>query len=147
MKFFSLKKINSKESWKIRGIIVSIVGVSLLSVFVSPYKFLYKLIIEKGINTADKSYCLMLDATGIPCPFCGLARGFLQFINLNFENSLYYNPSSLFLFVSGGLIMIVVFSLSLFNYKISIKNYNKMWLVILIVFIVVWILNIFFGHH
>ena len=147
MTLFSLKKINSKESWKIRGIIVSVVGVSLLSVFVSPYKFFYKLLIEKGVNTADKSYCLMLDATGIPCPFCGLARGFLQFINLHFERSLYYNPSSLFLFGAGGLILLVVFTLSLFNTKIYIKNYNILWLVILIVFIIVWILNIFLGHH
>ncbi len=89
----------------------------------------------------------MLDVTGIPCPFCGLARGFLQFTKLNFEKSLYYNPSSLFLFASGGLIMLVVFTLSLFNYKIYIKNYNIIWLVILIVFVIVWILNIFWGHH
>jgi hypothetical protein len=147
LKFFSLKKINSKESWKIRGIIVSIVGVSFLSVFVSPYKFFYKLIIEKGLHTADKSYCLMLDATGTPCPFCGLARGFLQFIKLNFEKSLCYNPSSLFLFVFGGLIMLVVFSLSIFNYKVDVKNHNVIWFVILIVFIVVWILNIIWGHQ
>lgn len=144
---FSLKKINPKESWKIRGIIASIVGVSFLSVFVSPYKFFYKLVFEKGLNTADKSYCLMLDVTGIPCPFCGLARGFLHFIELNFEKSLYYNPSSLFLFVSGGVIMLVVFSLSLFNYKISIKNYNAVWLIVLIVFIIVWVLNILLGHQ
>ncbi|MFC2093304.1 DUF2752 domain-containing protein [Bacteroidota bacterium] len=147
MKFFSLKKINSNESWKIRGIIVSIVGVSFLSIFVSPYKFFYKLVIEKGLHTADKSYCLMLDATGIPCPFCGLARGFLQFTKLNFEKSFYYNPSSLFLFVFGGLIMLVVFSLSIFNYKIDVKNHNIVWFVILIVFIVVWILNIIWGHQ
>ena len=147
MTLFSLKKINSKESWKIRGIIVTVVGVSLLSVFVSPYKFFYKLLIEKGVNSVDESYCLMLDVTGIPCPFCGLARGFLQFINFNFEKGLYHNPSSLFLFGAGGLILLVVFALSLFNYKIDIKNYNILWLVILIVFIIVWILNIFFGHH
>ena len=147
MTLFSLKKINSKESWKIRGIIVSVVGVSLLSVFVSPYKFFYKLLIEKGVNSVDESYCFILDVTSIPCPFCGLARGFLQFVKLNFEKSLYYNPSSLFLFVFGGLILLVVFTLSLFNYKIYIKNYNILWFVVLIVFIIVWILNIFLGHH
>jgi hypothetical protein len=144
---FSVKKSSSKESWKIRGIIITVVGIGLISMYISPYKLFYKLVFERGYAVTDDSYCVLLDATDIPCPFCGLSRGFLQFLDFNFTNSLYYNPSSVVLFFSGGIVLLVVFVLSFFNFKIVIKNEAKLWYIIFLILGIIWILNIFWGHH
>jgi len=143
---FSLQKITPKESWKIRGIILGIVAMGLVSVYASPYE-LFFYFLDSDFAKRNESYCIFINVTGLPCPFCGLSRSFQGLINLNIEDCLYYNPSSIFLFLLGGLVLSAVFVLSLFNYKISVSNTNKLWFVLLIIFIVVWIINIIFGHH
>ncbi|MBL7129288.1 MAG: DUF2752 domain-containing protein [Ignavibacteria bacterium] len=146
MTSFSLQKITSKESWKIRGIIFGIVAMGLVTVYVSPYQ-LFFYFLDSDFAKSNQSYCLFINITGLPCPFCGLSRSFRGLVNLNFEDCLYYNPSSIFLFLFGGLVIISVFILSLFNYKISVSKVNKLWFVLLMFLIVEWIINIIFGHH
>jgi hypothetical protein len=128
------------------GIVLGIVAMGLVSVYVSPYQ-LFFYFLDTDFAKSNESYCIFINVTGLPCPFCGLSRSFRGLVNLNFADCLYYNPSSIFLFLLGGLVLSAVFVLSLFNYKISVSNTNKLWLVLLIIFIVVWIINIIFGHH
>lgn len=139
-----MQKVSSAEAKKIRLFLI----LSLLFIFISTYLSPSKLIRNflPGIFHRE-SNCLLLNITGIPCPFCGMTRSFEELIKFNFMNTFYYNPSSVFIFTFLASISLVIFVLSVYNYKISINSGRKTFIAFAAVLLTVWIINIIFGHY
>lgn len=143
MNFISIQKISNKEAWLIRGILAGIIIYGLLTVFFYPLNFLHKLFPSLF---SESSSCIMLNVFGIRCPFCGMSHALVEFFTLNFGMSIYYNPSSVIFFTFLTLTSLGIFVLSLFNYKIVIRFNRATMLIALILFIAMWLLNIYCGH-
>lgn len=144
MNFLTLKKISSGEAWKIRGLLFGFILFGFLSTKYYPLDLLRNH--YPGIFRYDSS-CIMLNVSGIPCPFCGMSHAFSEFVRLNFSKSLYYNPSSVIFFSFLGIICLSIFVLSLFNYKVTVTFNKRTFLILMLVILVIWILNICFGHR
>ena len=144
MRFLTLEKISLKEARNIRWILLGFFCFGLITVIFYPLDLL-KLIFPSVFK--NESACIMLNVFGIPCPFCGMSHAFYEFINLNFVKSVYYNPSSVIFFSFLGIFSLSIFVLSLFKYKLSFNFNSKTLLFSILVLLVIWILNIFFGHH
>ncbi len=144
MKFISLRKTSPEESGRIRLILIASIFLILLTAKYYPLDLLSHFF--PGLFREDSS-CIMLNVTGLPCPFCGMSRAFEEFIHLNFSKSIFYNPGSVFFFTFSAIFCLAIFVLSFFNYKFSIK-FNRFTLsVFLILLMTLWILNIYSGHH
>jgi len=144
LRFLTLKKVSLKEARNIRWILLGFFCFGLISVVFYPLDLL-KLIFPSVFR--NESACIMLNVFGIPCPFCGMSHAFFEFINLNFVKSVYYNPSSVIFFSFLGIFSLSIFVLSLYNYKLSLKFNRKTLLASILVLLIIWILNIFFGHQ
>lgn len=144
MRFLTLEKVSLKEARNIRWILLGFFCFGLISVVFYPLD-LFKLIFPSVFR--NESACIMLNVFGIPCPFCGMSHAFFEFINLNFVKSVYYNPSSVIFFSFLGIFSLSIFVLSLYNYKLSLKFNRKTLLASILVLLIIWILNIFFGHQ
>ncbi len=144
MRFLTLEKVSLKEARNIRWILLGFFCFGLITVVFYPLDLL-KLIFPSVFR--NESACIMLNVFGIPCPFCGMSHAFHEFINLNFVKSVYYNPSSVIFFSFLGIFSLSIFVLSLYNYKLSLKFNQKTLLASILILLVIWILNILFGHH
>ena len=144
MRSLTLEKVSLKEARNIRWILLGFFCFGLISVVFYPLDLL-KLIFPSVFR--NESACIMLNVFGIPCPFCGMSHAFFEFINLNFVKSVYYNPSSVIFFSFLGIFSLSIFVLSLYNYKLSLKFNRKTLLASILVLLIIWILNIFFGHQ
>lgn len=144
MKFISIKKISPEESSKVRIILAASVILIYLTAVFYPLDLLSRYV--PGIFREDSS-CIMLNVTGLPCPFCGMSRAFHEYISLNFSKSIYYNPFSVIFFTFSGLFCLAIFVLSLFNYKFEIRTDSKSLTLFLLLLFVIWIANIYYGHH
>lgn len=142
--FISFHKITDNDARKIRLMLLGTLALSLITVKFYPLDLLSHYF--PGLFRQDSS-CITLNVLEIPCPFCGMSRAFKEFMNLNFSGSIYYNPSSVLFFVFLGIFFLSIFVLSLYKYKISFHFNRKTLLAFIIVISVVWILNIYFGHH
>ena len=94
-----------------------------------------------------ESSCIMLNVAGIPCPFCGMSRAWKEFTKMNFTTAIHHNPSSIAFFIISGVTISGIFVLSLFNYRIRVKSTWKTFLMLTAVLMIIWILNILYGHH
>ena len=144
MRFLTLEKVSLKEARNIRWILLGFFCFGLITVIFYPLDLL-KLIFPSVFK--NESACIMLNVFGIPCPFCGMSHAFYEFINLNFVKSVYYNPSSVIFFSFLGIFSLSIFVLSLYKYKLSYNFNSKTLFASILVLLVIWILNIFFGHH
>ena len=144
MRFLTIEKISLKEARNLRWILLGFFCFGLISVIFYPLDLL-KLIFPSVFR--NESACIMLNVFGIPCPFCGMSHAFYEFINLNFVKSIYYNPSSVIFFSFLGIFSLSIFVLSLYKYKLSFNFNSKTLLTSILVLLVIWILNVFFGHH
>ena len=144
MSFLTIEKISLKEARNIRWILLGFFCFGLITVIFYPLDLL-KLIFPSVFRY--ESACIMLNVFGIPCPFCGMSHAFYEFINLNFVKSVYYNPSSVIFFSFLGIFSLSIFVLSLFKYKLSFNFNSKTLLASILILMVIWILNIFWGHH
>lgn len=143
MSFISLKKISTHEAWKIRLILFLTIIFSLLITIFYPFN-IFRYFLPEYFN--KESSCVFYTFSGIPCAFCGMSHSLYELAHLNFERSIYYNPSSViflpFLAVTG----LSIFVLSIFKYKISV-NFDKKFLIIsILILLLIWMLNIFYGH-
>ena len=143
MKFLTINKVGKSEARKIRLILAGFIIFTVLSVRFYPYDILMKFFPDTFRN---ESTCIILNVFNIPCPFCGMSHAFYEFINFNFMKSIYYNPMSVFFFSFSGLICLSIFVLSLYNYKISVSFGRKSLILTGILLIIMWVLNICFGH-
>ena len=144
MRFLTLEKVSLREARNIRWILLGFFCFGLITVVFYPLDLL-KLMFPSVFR--NESACIMLNVFGIPCPFCGMSHAFFEFINLNFVKSVYYNPSSVIFFSFLGIFSLSIFVLSLYNYKLSLKFNRKTLLASILVLLVIWLLNIFFGHQ
>lgn len=144
MNFIRIEKVSVKDSWKIRGMLFGFIIFCLLAVKFYPLNLLNN--IFPGLFT-DKSSCVLLNVTGIPCPFCGMSHAFSEFTKLNIGQSLYYNPSSVIFFTFLAFVCLSIFVLSIFNYKISITFSKKILIISGLALASMWILNIIYGHR
>ncbi len=144
MKLISIEKISLKESWKIRGMLFGFIIFCLLTIKYYPLNLLHKIF---PVLFTDTSSCILLNVTGLPCPFCGMSHAFYEFINLNFSRSIYYNPSSVIFFTFLTFVCLSIFVLSIFKYKISVTFNRKTLFVSVLVLMIMWVLNILYGHR
>lgn len=144
MSFLNFQKINPGEARNIRLILLGFIIFGIISVKFYPLDLL-KVFLPDIFR--KESSCIMLNVFGIPCPFCGMSHAFYEFIDFNFAKSIYYNPSSVIFFSFLGMLCLSIFVLSLFNYKISFDFSRKTLLASVLVLLVIWVLNICFGHH
>ena len=90
--------------------------------------------------------CLFKLVFHIPCPGCGLTRGFKELFKLNISKSLYYNILCIpiFIFFIYWFILFIKDIINKENKSIDkiillLKNY---WILIIILIVISWILNI-----
>lgn len=143
MSFISIEKISPKEAWIIRGVLTGVIAYGLLTSVFYPLNFLHKIF---PALFSENSSCIMLNVFGIRCPFCGMSHALVEFFSLNFIRSTYYNPSSVIFFTFLTLYCLSIFMLSLFNYKVVIKFSKPALITGFVLFVTMWLLNIFYGH-
>jgi len=144
LNFISLRKTSPEESGRIRLILIASIALSLITAKYYPLDMLNHFF--PGLFREDSS-CIMLNVTGMPCPFCGMSRAFGEFLHLDFSKSMYYNPSSVLFFTFSGIFCLTIFVLSFLNYKFVLKFNRFTLLVFIIALLTIWILNVYFGHH
>lgn len=140
-KFFYVQTCAKKEARKILYIIPAIILSGLISVYLSPAENFAEII---GIETVNG--CPLLTLTGIPCPFCGMGRVFSCITDFYIAQTFYHNPSGLVFYLVSGIVLVYVTFLALKNQKIVFKNDKIVWIPVGFI-LIMWILNILFGHH
>lgn len=142
-KYFALESCDKKNLRKIQLFVLGLIVFSLGVVYLSPNVFLFSLL---GIETENA--CPLLTFTRIPCPMCGMGRSFSCLTDFHFAQSFYYNPSGLFLYLLSGVIFSSVLFFSLMKKRIVLTSEAKrLWYLPIVLIVIVWVLNIVWGHH
>lgn len=143
-KYYSITAITHQQNIRIFFILFLILLLGLLNVYFAPIKyFLNEIAGVKSVNG-----CPLLTFTGIPCPLCGTGRVFSCITDLHFAESFYYNPLGLPFYIIFGFFYFSVLFLALQKKKIQFhKPALKLWYTPVIFLALMWILNIFYGHH
>jgi hypothetical protein len=119
-----------------------IIAGSLLTLY-SPFEYLFHYFGYENSNG-----CPLLTFTGVPCPLCGMGRGFWAVISMDSGKMFYYNPLAVFFYAVSGAGLGSVLVMALSGYKIKLKEGAwRFWYVFAGVVVVMWALNIMFGHH
>ena len=139
-----VEKITRTESDRLRFILFGFIAVTLVSIFFTPSDLVAELFPDLF---KYESSCIMLNVAGIPCPFCGMSRAWKEFTKMNFTAAIHHNPSSIAFFIISGVTISGIFVLSLFNYRIRVTSTWKTFLMLTAVLMMIWILNILYGHH
>lgn len=139
----TIEKCDNRTARKISWGVIGFSVISFIAITFSPFEYLFKYLGYK-----DSNGCPLLTFAGVPCPMCGMGRSLWTIIEPGPHNVFYYNPSALFLFILSAIIIASIFILSLFRYKIKFgKSLLKLWYIPVLLLIVVWAVNIFYGHH
>lgn len=142
-KYFSVENASAKEKRIILFTLLLTALLGVISVYFSPTEKLFNLLHIPTING-----CPLLTLTNIPCPFCGMGRSFSCLTDFKIERSFYYNPMGLIFYLVSGTIFGIIFILAIFNKKIVFKSAaRKLWYLPVLFIIVMWVLNILYGHH
>ena len=142
-KFFKVQPCSKKEARYIQFVILFFIIFSLLNIYFNPYKYIFELFHVHSANG-----CPLLTFTGVPCPMCGMGRVFSCLTDFHISQSFYYNPLGLLFYLILGVITVTVFILSFKNKKIRFtKAGMKLWYIPVTFLIIIWILNILYGHH
>ncbi len=147
MNVLTFEKVSSKEAWKIRLIILGIILFGFTVFTITPLEIVQNLFEGNHLFERQESTCIMLNIAGIPCPLCGMTRSYNEFREFNISSGMYYNPLSVIVFPLIALVLAVILLASLLNYKIKILNHKLFWGSVFLLILVVWIVNIFWGHH
>lgn len=89
--------MKAKYIWAWIGVLVPVIGLCLFPVW-------QKLFLWIGSDVLPP--CFFYQATGIPCPGCGLTRSVLSLLHGEIFSSLRYNVAPLMLLTVGGLFWI-----------------------------------------
>lgn len=143
----SVEKTNKADAWKIRLVVLSVILIGIVAVNITPVEVVINLKNGNNIFNRVPDMCLMQNVFGVPCPLCGMSRGFAEILHLNFLGGIYYNPFSVIFYPLSFIIITAIFTLSLFNYKLKITKPRTFGWGIFVLFIVVWTVNIIWGHH
>ena len=142
-KYFSIKSISGNEPGKILFTIAGILIIGLIFVISTPLEYLFMLM---GIKSANG--CPLLTFTSIPCPFCGMGTLFNDLFKLDFTHLFYHNPLGLIFYIILGIIIGSIMFLAFTKRKIVFtkSGYKLIWLPAGFM-LLMWILNILYGHH
>jgi hypothetical protein len=140
--FFSVEKCDRKTSFKIQISLLLLFIICYLLIVYSPFVYFFKLLGYENSNG-----CPLYTLTGIPCPTCGLGRTLYEIVHLHLDKLFYFNPSAPFIYIVLLVILLSILILSFFNYRIKIKPLTfNLWFVAVFLIIIVWVLNLLFGH-
>jgi hypothetical protein len=142
-KFFSVEKCSPKASRKIQFTVLGFFVLSFLLILYSPLVYLFEF-----LGFKDSNGCTLYTFTGVPCPACGMGRSMEAIFTFDTAHMFYYNPSAPVLYAIALLLFILIFGLSIFNYRIKISPAAyKLWYIPVILLLIVWALNMLWGHH
>jgi hypothetical protein len=142
-KYFSIIKCTSRTAWKIRLSVLGLIAFLYVMIVHSLFKLFFQYLGYEKTNG-----CPFYTITGLPCPTCGMGRGLSAIIHVKSPYIFYYNPSSVFVYIVIAVILLAVLILSFFNYKIKPeRRLYMLWPLFVAVVLIIWLLNIFFGHH
>jgi len=143
-KYFSITQITSQQRIRTVLLLIGLLILGLINVYFAPLKsFLNEVVGVKSVNG-----CPLYTFTDIPCPFCGTGRVFSCITDLHFAECFYYNPLGLPFYILFGVFYFTVLFLAFRKQKIILhKPALKVWYIPVIFFILMWILNILYGHH
>jgi hypothetical protein len=116
----------------------------LLNVYFAPIK----LFLNDVIGVESVNGCPLLTFTGVPCPFCGTGRVFDSVLSFHIIESFHFNPLGLFFYIMMGSIFVIILILALMKRKIVLSSSAyRLWYIPAGFLLIMWILNILFGHH
>jgi hypothetical protein len=78
----------------------------LAILFVAGYAWIGFHLLNRGVSESNLTVCLMKNATGLPCPSCGITRSLLLLITGNIQQAVLLNP--LGCMVAAGLLIIPI---------------------------------------
>lgn len=118
--------------------------IGLVNVYFNPLEYFFTELF--GIPSVNG--CPLFTFTGVPCPMCGLGRVFSCITDLHFMESLYYNPLGLVFYIILALVLGLLTILNVLGKKITLKKpAMKLWYIPVLFVLIMWLLNIFYGHH
>lgn len=125
-------------------LIIGLILLGLLNIYFAPIKlFLNDVLGVESING-----CPLLTFTGVPCPFCGTGRVFDSVLNMHILGSFYYNPLGLIFYITLGSVFALSIVLALMKKKVVLTSSGyRLWFIPVGFLVIMWILNILFGHH
>ena len=142
-RYFIIQDCTPREAWRIRFTILFLIVFSLANIYFNPYKLMFEFFHIHSVNG-----CPLLTFTGVPCPTCGMGRSFSCLTDFHIAQSFYNNPSGLVFFLITGVLIAYVLWLSFKRKKIVLtKAIYKLWYIPVTALIIMWILNILYGHH
>ena len=143
----AFEKTNTVYAWKVRWVILGMVLLGIISLNITPVEAILNLQNGNNIFERQQNTCSMLNVFGIPCPLCGMSRGFHEIWDLNFAGGIHCNPFSVVFYPLIFVFVSVIFTASIFNYRLKIVKPRIFWGIFFVLFIVVWAVNIIWGHH
>ena len=142
-KYFTIEKCPPRFSKRVQLTIIGFYTVTAMLILYSPFEVLFKY-----FGFANSNGCPLYTLAGVPCPACGMGHSLSAVLSGDTAHWFYYNPSAPVLYLLGFGTVGFVFVLSIFNYKVKpAPALYKLWYIAVILLIVVWALNILFGHH
>lgn len=143
-KFYSIEPASPKKSRNTILILLATLVTGFINVYLAPFKYFFNHVI--GIESVNG--CPLLTFTGVPCPLCGVGRVFTSLTDFHIVKTFYYNPLGLVFLIISGFVFSVILILSLRKRKIVLKKpAQKLWYIPALFIILMWILNILYGHH
>ena len=143
-KYYSISETTPQQSRNTIFLLIGLLLIGLLNIYFAPLKSFLNNVV--GVNSVNG--CPLLTFTGIPCPFCGTGRVFSCITDLHFAESFYYNPLGLAFYIIFGFFYFTVLVLAFLKRKLVLKKPAlKLWYIPVAFLMLMWILNILFGHH
>ena len=142
-RYFIFEKCSPQISRKILFTVIGLCIIFALLILYSPFEILFRY-----FGYTDSNGCTLYTLTRVPCPACGMGHSLRAIISSDTAHWFYYNPSAPVLYLLAFGSIGFVFVLAFFDYKIKpTPALLKFWYIAVILLIVVWVLNILFGHH
>ncbi|MBZ0203965.1 MAG: DUF2752 domain-containing protein [Ignavibacteria bacterium] len=143
-KYFVVEPASPSSARNTIWLLVVIAAVGLINVYLNPLEHFF----TDVLHIPSVNGCPLYTLSGVPCPMCGMGRVFSCMTDFYIAESFYYNPLGLVFYLIFGFVYIFIFFLSLRRKKIVLKPAGvKLWYIPVIFLIIMWVLNILFGHH
>jgi hypothetical protein len=92
--------------------------------------------------------CPFLTVTGLPCPFCGLTRSLLSLLQGELLKAFWYHPLGPVVWCGMALFVFSSFVLLVFRRRVELRIPGDLRAASVVTgVLLVWIMNIFLGHH
>jgi uncharacterized protein DUF2752 len=142
-RFFSIEKCDARNARRIIFWTAGIIAAGILLTAYSPLEYLFH-----RLGYEDSNGCPLLTLAGFPCPLCGMGRSFWALLSLDFKRAVYYNPSGILFFVVSGTVLTGILVLAISGYRVKMKEgLLKLWYVFAGLILLMWVLNLVWGHH